>query len=253
MANFYDGKRVKRLFDPASSEPFTLSRSKLDYYMECPRCFYLDRRLGVGRPGIPAFTLNSAVDSLLKKEFDLLRRNGEAHELMKKYHIDAVPFKHPELPVWRDDMYQYKGASALDEKSNFVVSGIIDDLWKDSKSKLIVVDYKATSTSKEISLEDKWKQGYKKQIETYQWIFRKKGFAVSDMGYFVFANAARNRPKFDGKLEFVLSIVPYKGDNSWVEPLLMEIRKTLSSDKLPDCDPDCEYCAYRDKIEKVSL
>ncbi len=221
--------------------------------MSCPRCFYLDRRLGIGRPSIPAFTLNSAVDALLKKEFDLLRKNGESHELMKKYHIDAVPFQHPELPVWRDDMYQYKGASALEEKSNFVVGGIVDDIWKDPKGKLIIVDYKATSTSKEISLEDKWKQGYKKQIEVYQWIFRKKGFDVSDMGYFVFANASRSRPKFDGKLEFVMSIVPYKGDASWIEPLLLEIRKSLSSDELPDCGSDCEYCAYREKIEKVSL
>lgn len=252
MANFYK-RRVRSLFDPASPEPFRLSRSKLDLFMECPRCFYLDRRLGIGRPSIPAFTLNSAVDSLLKKEFDLLRKSGEAHELMKKYHIDAKPFKHPELPVWRDDMYRYEGASALDEKSNFIVAGIVDDIWEDSSGKLLIVDYKATSTSKEISLEDRWKQGYKKQIEVYQWIFRKKGFDVSDMGYFVFANAARNRPKFDGKLEFVLSIVSHKGNASWIEPLLIEIRKTLSSDKLPDCGPDCEYCAYREKIENVSL
>jgi CRISPR/Cas system-associated exonuclease Cas4 (RecB family) len=220
--------------------------------MQCPRCFYLDRRLGIGRPSIPAFTLNSAVDSLLKKEFDLLRKRGEAHELMKKYQVDAVPFSHPELPVWRDDMYQYKGASALDKKSNFIISGIVDDIWKDSKGKLIIVDYKATSTSKEISLEDKWKQGYKKQIEVYQWIFRKNDFDVSDMGYFVFANAAKNRSKFDGKLEFVLSIVPYKGNTSWIEPLLLEIRKILSSDELPDYSEECEYCAYREKTKKAS-
>lgn len=220
--------------------------------MECPRCFYLDRRLGIGRPSIPAFTLNSAVDALLKKEFDLLRRDGETHELMKKYHIDAVPFQHPELPVWRDDMYQYKGASALDEKSNFMVFGIVDDIWKDSKDKLLIVDYKATSTSKEISLEDKWKQGYKKQMEVYQWIFKHKGFDVSDTGYFVFANASKNRPKFDGKLEFVLSIVSHKGNTSWIEPLLVEIRKTLSSDELPDCGAECEYCAYREQIDEVS-
>ena len=253
MAQFYGKKRVKVLFDPASPEPFNLSRSKIDLFTGCPRCFYLDRRLGIGRPSIPAFTLNSAVDSLLKKEFDLLRKNGEAHELMKKYHIDAVPFKHPELPVWRDDMYHYEGASALDEKSNFTVSGIVDDIWQDSKGKLLIVDYKATSTTKEISLEDKWKQGYKRQMEVYQWIFRKKGFEVSDMGYFIFANAARNRPKFDGKLEFVLSIVPHKGNTSWIEPLLQKIRKTLSSDKLPDCGESCEYCAYRQNIEKATL
>ncbi|KKS42784.1 MAG: hypothetical protein UV06_C0006G0054, partial [Candidatus Collierbacteria bacterium GW2011_GWA2_42_17] len=44
----------------------------------------MDVRLGISRPSTPPYTLNSAVDNLLKNEFDLLRKNGEAHELMKK-------------------------------------------------------------------------------------------------------------------------------------------------------------------------
>ena len=60
------------IFTPASKDPFKLSRSKIDLFFECPKCFYLDRRLGVGRPpGFP-FSLNSAVDGLLKKEFSAL-------------------------------------------------------------------------------------------------------------------------------------------------------------------------------------
>ena len=44
--------------------------------MNCPRCFYLDRRLKVGQPpGFP-FNLNSAVDSLLKNEFDFYRQKN---------------------------------------------------------------------------------------------------------------------------------------------------------------------------------
>ena len=43
-----------------------LSRSKIGLFLECPRCFYIDNKLGTGRPpGFP-FNLNSAVDALLK-------------------------------------------------------------------------------------------------------------------------------------------------------------------------------------------
>lgn len=50
--------------------------------MDCPRCFYLDRRLGIARPpGFP-FNLNSAVDALLKREFDRYRAQGVAHPMM---------------------------------------------------------------------------------------------------------------------------------------------------------------------------
>ena len=66
MSEYYNSKRTRNLFDPNSEKPFKLSRSKIDLFWECPRCFYFDRRLGVGRPpGFP-FALNSAVDHLLK-------------------------------------------------------------------------------------------------------------------------------------------------------------------------------------------
>ncbi len=214
--------------------------------MECARCFYLDRRLKISRPSMPGFSLNNAVDALLKNEFDLLRKSGESHELMKKYKIDAVPMQHPDLGVWRDDVHRYVGASVLHKPTNLMIQGIIDDVWKDSKGKMLMVDYKATSTTKEISLEDKYKQGYKRQIEIYQWIFRTLGHEVSDIGYFVFANATKNREKFDGKLEFDMTIISHKGDTSWVEPTITKIKACLMDDAVPPASETCEYCSYAD-------
>lgn len=200
---------------------------------------------------MPAFTLNNAVDYLLKVEFDLLRKSGEAHALMKQYGIDAIPYNHPDLPTWRDDVRKYEGASFLHKPTNFKITGIIDDVWINTKKELLIVDYKATSTKYPISLEDRWKQGYKRQMEIYQWIFRALGFTVADVGYFVFANAGKNRPRFDGRLEFELSIVPHKGDTTWIEPTLKEIKKTLMSDTLPAPKEGCEHCTYRSKSKSA--
>jgi RecB family exonuclease len=246
MSNY--NRRKSNLYQPGSNVPFRISRSKIDLFLQCPRCFYLDRRLGLGRPSWPSWPLNSAVDQLLKNEFDLLRKKGEAHELMKRYRIEAIPFKHPKLSDWRDDHYHYKGAAVLHRATNLEICGIIDDLWINPQKELIVVDYKATSTKKEISLDDEYKQGFKKQMEVYQWIFRQKDFKVSDTGYFVYANAGRNRPKFDGRLEFEVEIIAYEGDDAWVEPTIVEIKKCLESEDLPDSNPDCEYCTYRRMI-----
>src|SRR5436305_927345 len=107
--------RFSPLFDPTSSEPYKLSRSKIDLFLQCPRCFYLDRRMGISRPSMPSFSLNNAVDALLKKEFDLLRHKGEAHELMNKYQIDAIPFVHPELDRWREN---FKGKEYHERETN---------------------------------------------------------------------------------------------------------------------------------------
>lgn len=237
----------KNIFDPNDSAPFKVSRSKIDLFLECPRCFYLDARLGVKRPSMPAFSLNSAVDTLLKNEFDALRKKGESHELMKKYKIDAVPFSHPDLPLWRGEVNRFSGAKVLDEKSGLVVDGLVDDVWANKEGELLIVDYKSTSTTKEISLEDEYKQGYKIQMEIYQWIFRKLGFRVSDQGYFVFANATKDRADFDGRLEFDMTIVGHKGDDSWVSGVLSKIKTCLLSKKIPDAGEACEHCAYREK------
>lgn len=238
-------RREQNLYQSGKKEAFRISRGKIDLFLECRRCFWLDRKMGLGRPSMPGFALNSAVDQLLKNEFDLLRENGEKHELMERYGIDAVPFNHPDLPIWRDDVHRFVGASVIHKPTNLEICGIIDDVWINSKGELHIVDYKSTSTNQEISLEDEYKQQFKKQMEVYQWIFRQMGFKVSDIGYFVYANAGRNRPKFDGRLEFELSIIEHRGDDSWVEPAIFEIKKCLEKETIPLPGKDCQYCRYR--------
>ena len=78
MGYKYNPHRSRNLYDPKSKMPFKISRSKIDRFVECPRCFYIDRRLGTDRPpGFP-FNINSAVDTLLKTEFDTHRAAGTA-------------------------------------------------------------------------------------------------------------------------------------------------------------------------------
>jgi len=101
-----------------------LSRSKIGLFQECPRCFYIDNKLGTARPpGFP-FNLNSAVDALLKKEFDIHRAAKAAHPLMTQYGLDAVPFQHPKMDIWREN---FKGIDYRHEPTGFTVSGAIDD------------------------------------------------------------------------------------------------------------------------------
>lgn len=232
-------------YSPNSKEPYKISRSKIELFLTCPRCFYMDCRLGLARPSTPPYTLNNAVDTLLKNEFDLLREKGEKHTLVEKYKIDALPFKHSDLKQWRGEVKAYEGALVVDEKSNLLINGLVDDIWQNSEGELVIVDYKATSTTKEISLDDEYKQSYKRQMEIYQWIFRKLGFKVSNVGYFVFANATKNRDSFDGKLEFEMSIVEHNGNASWVDLTLLEIAECLKNPKVPAPAPDCEYCEYK--------
>lgn len=239
-------KRRSNLYNPASPFPFNVSRSKIDLFLECPQCFYLDRRLGISRPDMPGWALNSAVDALLKTEFDKLREEKKPHELMVFHNIEAIPFWHPDLHIWRDDVNKKIGASTLHEKTNLNICGIIDDIWVSKRTQEVhIVDYKSTSSERGISMDDKYKQGYKRQMEVYQWIFRRLGFPVSRVGYFFYVNAMKNRPGFHGKLEFETVIIPHHGDDSWIEPTIMNLKKCLNSDVVPESGMECQHCAYR--------
>jgi hypothetical protein len=240
MSQYY--KKSSNIFDPKSAKPFKLSRSKIDLFMECPQCFYLDRRLGIGRPpGFP-FTLNSAVDALLKKEFDLHRKEKTPHPLIEEFGVDAIPFEHEKMDIWRNT---FKGIEHLHEPTNLLVTGAIDDLWVNPRGEIMVVDYKATAKNGEVSLDADWQRGYKRQMEIYQWLFKKNGFRVSPTGYFVYCNGDVGKPYFDKKLEFDIKVIPYKGDDSWIEEVLLKIKECLMSDEIPEMNPDCDYCFYR--------
>jgi hypothetical protein len=249
MSQYYNPHRTRNLFKPEDAEPFRLSRSKIDLFIECPRCFYFDRRLGVGRPpGFP-FSLNSAVDFLLKKEFDIHRAAQTRHPIAEAYGVDAIPFKHEKIDEWRDALH--KGVESLHESTNFFVTGGVDDVWVNPSGELIVVDYKATSKAGEVSLDAGWQIGYKRQMEVYQWLLRRNGFKVSDTGYFVYVNGKTDRKAFDGKLEFDVALIPYKGDDGWIEKTLLAAKKCLVDDKIPKAGRDCDYCRYVEALRKV--
>lgn len=211
--------------------------------MECPRCFYLDKRKGTARPNGFPFSLNNAVDALLKNEFDVHRAAGSKHPLVKAYGIDAIPYAHEKLEEWRDS--RTRGIKFVHKPTNLAIHGGIDDVWINPKGELHIVDYKATSKSGEVSLDADWQISYKRQVEVYQWLFRQNGFKVSNIAYFVYCNGNADKEAFDGKLEFDVKIIPYKGNDGWIEQTLSDIQQCLMADKIPDPDPDCDYCKYR--------
>ena len=232
----------KYIYVPGQQDPFRISRSKVDLFLNCPHCFYLDVRLGVKRPpGFP-FNLNSAVDALLKKEFDHYRAENLPHPYMTGAGLHAIPYQNTQLDIWRSN---FKGVSFVHEATNFETFGAVDDIWFDLDTKeMIVVDYKATSKADAVTLDADWQIGYKRQMEFYQWLLRQNGFKVAAQGWFVYCNGLKDKSAFNNRLDFTVSMLPYVGNDSWVEPALHAIKECLDSDVIPVAAEECEYCQY---------
>jgi CRISPR/Cas system-associated exonuclease Cas4 (RecB family) len=237
-------------YQPGQAKPYKVSRSKIDLFIQCPRCFYLDTRLRIKRPSSPPFQINKAIDELYKKEFDVHRQGQTQHPICETYDLKLVPFKHEKMDEWRDALR--RGIQFLHEPTNLLISGGIDDIWVDLETdELVVVDYKATAKNGEVNLDADWQVGYKRQIEIYQWLLRRNGFKVKDTGYFLYTNARLDADGFADKLEFKTKLIDYKGDTSWVEATLFELKKCLESEDMPPVGKSvmnplkpCEYCDY---------
>lgn len=254
-----DGMAYERnpAYQQGQKTAYKISRSKIDLFMQCPRCFWLDARLKIKRPSSPPFQINKAIDELLKKEFDSYRLKGEPHPWMVEYEIKAVPMKHDNLDTWR---YNFTGVTTLHEPTNLHIFGAIDDLWVDDEEVVYVVDYKATSKAGEVTLDAEWQNMYKRQMEVYQWLLRRNGLKVSDTGFFVYTNGRLDLDGFFNKVEFKTKIISYTGDDSWIEPTIIKMKKCLESDKIPavgkmvmDNSKDCEFCTYARSRTELTL
>lgn len=221
-----------------------ISRSKIELFLECPKCFWLDVVKNIKRPQPAPYTINSAIDYLLKQEFDVHRKKKIPHPVMTKHNIDAIPYEHEDLDKWR---HNFTGIQFYHQPTDFLISGAIDDLWINSKKELIVVDYKATGANQHQIYES-----YRRQMEIYQWLLKQNGFPVCRIGYFVFARVNKDGGFGNGEasLAFDLFIESHAGDTSWVELSLNDARKIYDLEKPPPPSQNCEFCQYRDKTMK---
>jgi len=248
MANFY--KPHRHVNWNYGGPNWRLSRSKIELFIECPKCFYIDNKLGTARPrGFP-MNLNTAVDTLLKKEFDQYRAKKQPHPLMEKFNIDAIPLDHPKMDTWREN---FEGVDFKHEPTGMTICGAVDDLWVNKRGEIYVVDYKSTSKEEKVSLDADWQISYKRQMEIYQWLLRQNGFNVSPTTYFVYANGKTDAEAFNSKIEFDLDILPYEEQGLFNEDILFKIKETLDSDEMPKAGHDCETCLFFSTRKEIDV
>lgn len=242
---------------PGQKEIYKVSRSKIELFTQCPRCFWLDARYKITRPSSPPFNINKAIDELFKKEFDVYRAAGTQHPLQVKFKIAAKPYAHKDLDTWRAN---FTGVASVHEPTQFHVFGAVDDVWVNENDELIVVDYKATAKTKDITELGPvggWQDSYRRQMEVYQWLLRANGHKVSDTGYFVYANGDASKDGFNDVVEFRTHVFPHVGSDTWVEKTLQQMKQCLEGEMPPVGEAamggPCDYCGYARARTELTL
>ena len=249
------GRGVRR-FDPDSEDAFTVSRTRIQNFLDCPRCFYLQNRLAIKALKSLPFRLNSATDTLLKKTFDTAREKQIPHRYFKKNNIDLVPFNHKNMNQWREN---FQGVKYHYKKANLIVQGAVDDILINLKTKeLSPIEFKSTQTKDGESVKYLGKphhKFWKNQLEVYGYLLEKNGFKISENSYIVFCNAEIHHEEWSEKLNFDVQVINYKIDYTWVESTLDKIKDLLIQDTMPDfSDPDhCDICRYLQEHKEIKI
>ena len=239
----------KKLYSCNSSRPFKLSRTKIDLFFECRRCFFFDQKFGIKRPhGTPLVLSNRIVDDF-KKELNICRVEKNIHSKVKELNKNLIPISHNKLEEWKSS---FKGASFLDDSTNLLVVGIIDDIWLDrSTNKNHSVIIKSNSKKNQMSYENIW-PGYWRQLSLYSYLLSKNLLPMSSTGILVFINTPTSMDQMENRKNFNLNIFEKILDFDWIQPTIKEISKTLNKETPPESSKKCKYCNYYYNIKKLT-
>ena len=252
--------RHRGKFDINNPEPYELSRSRVENFVKCPACFYMQQVEGIEFPSIPGFNINEATDILLKKDFDYFREIKKTHPFLENHgYSHLIPYQHEHFELWTQSMhFGAKNRMHYDHlESNIRVGGGLDDVWFNTKtSRIHIVDYKSTSQKKNngpITLDDRWKETYKRQMDLYVWVMQKKGLDVDEIGFFLYCDGNRftDQSFLNAKnaiMEFKMTLIEYKTNKAWIEETLNSINKCLRLNSRPKHSGDCEYGSFINQI-----
>ena len=228
-----------------------ISRSALELYLSCKKCFVLQYKHKI-RPFSLPFTLNVCVDELFKREADAYREKNQKHPALLEKGLNASFFKHELMDEWRQN---FQGLKYFNDTTGILFSGAVDDVLEKDNGQLIVCDIKATSkinfdwaeTCRKYTFPD----SYVRQLECYQYLLAKNGFDVAKEGFLIYYNGQKDR-LFEQKIHFDLHLIEIDCDYSWIDDALIAARDCLQSEEMPSSSENCENCNYLKKRWQLS-
>jgi len=225
-----------------NNKPFKLSPNSLNLFLECPHCFWLDKKMGIKRPQPFPYALNAAVDQLLKQEFDSYRAKGEPHPLLVEHNINAKLFPNQyQLNQWRSN---FVGIRYHDTDLNATIFGAVDDILEFPDGKLAALDYKSTGSSVP-NVYDR----FQLQMDVYTFLLEKNGFQTPRKGYLAFY-VVDKKNGFNDRLPFKKEIQEIDTNPSDVMTLFRDAVFVLRKDVPPPHSEDCDFGLWLEEALK---
>ena len=222
----------------AEKKTIQLSPNSLNLFLECPQCFWMDKNLGIKRPPPYPYALNSAVDELLKEEFDSYRSKNLSHPLLEDNNIKAHLFTNQKLlNQWRNNL---AGIRYFDEELEATLFGAVDDVLEFGDNKIAPLDYKSTGSTTE-----KVYDRFQLQLDVYTFLMEKNGYKTPHKGYLAFYIVDKSRGFID-RLPFRKEIVEVDTNPGEVYEIFKDAVNCLKNNTPPSHSQDCQFKKWLD-------
>ena len=220
--------------------PIQLSPNSLNLFLECPHCFWLDKKKGIKRPQPYPYALNAAVDVLLKEEFDTYRAKGEVHPLILDHKIPAKLFPDQKLlDQWRNN---FEGLRYYAAGLGATLFGAVDDVLEFSGGVLAPLDYKSTGSNVP-TVYDR----FQLQMDIYTFLLEKNGFKTNKKGYLAFY-IVNKKDGFGDRLPFKKELHEINTNPEDVPKLFKEAVAVLRKDSPSPHNQDCKFCQWSKQV-----
>jgi len=224
-----------------------ISRAKIELFIDCPRCFWLEIKHNIKRPErITGGFIGQKYDPLIKSEFDNYRQSFTKPEKLKELGLDLFD-DFEKLKTWRG-----KGIEFYHPEHNFIYWGKIDELLIDKHNNLVPFDFK-TTLSKNFQIYE----SYKRQLEIYGYLLLKNKEKVANYGAFYVVKIDIIKELEDSNRRETLIIeerdvvLVENLDYEKYDEILENLKEVYYSKTPPFANPNCAFCNYFEKRNQM--
>ena len=235
----------KNIYVKNNLSPFKISRTKIDLFFDCKRCFYIDQKFGIKRPHGAALVINNHIVNKFKKNLEVLRSTGTIipeTSLISQPGLTAL--NHEKINQW---INPFKGIQSLHKKTNMIINGNIDDVWTDNERCYPVILKSISRNNKDI--EDSIWPGYTRQLSLYGYLLQNNNLEIGNFGIIAVINTEEDLDH--SSLNFKFYLFKKNLELNWIETTLSEIKILLENDNYPDFSNNCKFCNYINNINNL--
>jgi len=210
----------------------SLSNSTLNLFLECPRCFWLQRNKKIARPRGIFPTLPSGMDSIIKEYFHRYRKLGTLPPLIE----NKVSGKLADISL---------NLSFTDQESDLKITGRLDECLQLEDGSLVPLDHKTRASLPE---NQKYSQNYyQTQMDTYTLLLQKNGHLTKNLAYIVYYSPQPG--ELHRGIPFVIDVHQIETYPERAFQLYQSAKGCLDGE-IPDSSANCEFCRWKSEANK---